>query len=540
MRSLQGKIVDPIARRSLTGEIRIEDGIIAEIKELQTAPDQYILPGMIDSHIHIESSMLVPSEFARLAVQHGTVATVSDPHEIANVCGEEGVEYMIQNGKKVPLKFYFGVPSCVPATPFETAGAELDEEAVARFLQREEIRYLSEMMNWPGVLNDDPGVLAKIEAAQKAGKPVDGHAPGLKGEKARKYASAGISTDHECFTKEEAMDKLKAGMKVIIREGSAAKNFEELVSLFDDYAGKLMFCSDDKHPDDLLRGHINELAARSLAKGYGLFDVLHATSVLPVQHYGLKVGLLQAGDPADFIIVDEPGTMNVLETWIDGVPVFKNGEVQFPEIEASVINHFTSYQVEPEHFVFRSEKEKQPVIVANDGQLITGRESAALPSKDGVVYADPQKDILKVTVVNRYEKAPPAVAFIKNFGIRKGAIASSVAHDSHNIIAVGSSDEEICRAVNLIMEHRGGISAVSGSREDVLPLPIGGLMSSDSGQQVAEGYERLSRMSKEMGSTLKAPFMLISFMALLVIPSLKLSDKGLFDGEGFEFVYSVG
>ena len=532
--------MDPIARRFFNGEIRIEDGVIAEIKELETAPDQYILPGMIDSHIHIESSMLVPSEFARLAVQHGTVSTVSDPHEIANVCGEEGVEYMIQNGKKVPLKFYFGVPSCVPATPFETAGAELDEEAVARLLQREEIRYLSEMMNWPGVLNDDPGVLAKIEAAQKAGKPVDGHAPGLKGDKAIKYASAGISTDHECFTKEEAIDKLEAGMKVIIREGSAAKNFEELVSLFDDYAGKLMFCSDDKHPDDLLRGHINELAARSLAKGYGLFDVLHATSVLPVQHYGLKVGLLQQGDPADFIIVDEPGRMNVLETWIDGEPVFKNGEVQFPEIEASIINHFTSYEVEPEHFVFRSENEKQPVIVANDGQLITGRESATLPSKDGVVYADPQKDILKVTVVNRYEKAPPAVAFIKNFGIRKGAIASSVAHDSHNIIAVGSSDEEICRAVNLIMEHRGGISTVSGSKEDVLPLPIGGLMSSDSGQQVAKGYERLSRMSKEMGSELKAPFMLISFMALLVIPSLKLSDKGLFDGEGFEFVYSVG
>ncbi|NBB77504.1 MAG: adenine deaminase, partial [Bacteroidetes bacterium] len=450
MRRVQGKIVDPIARRTFGGEIRLENGKIAEIKELQTAPERYILPGMIDAHIHIESSMLVPSEFARLAVRHGTVATVSDPHEIANVCGEEGVEYMIQNGKKVPMKFYFGVPSCVPATPFETAGAELGEEAVARLLQREEIRYLSEMMNWPGVLNDDPTVLAKIEAAQKAGKPVDGHAPGLKGEKAIKYASAGISTDHECFSKEEAIDKLEAGMKIIIREGSAAKNFEELVSLFEDYTGKLMFCSDDKHPDDLLQGHINELAARTLAKGYDLYDVLHATSVLPVQHYGLSVGLLQQGDPADFIIVDEPGSMNVLETWIDGDPVFRNGEVQFQKVEASVINHFTPYEVEPENFVFRSEKEDQPVIVAKDGQLITGRESTTLPVKDGVVHADPQNDILKIMVVNRYKKAPPAVAFIKNFGIRKGAIASSVAHDSHNIIAVGSSDGEICRAVNLI------------------------------------------------------------------------------------------
>lgn len=536
MKTVQGKIVDPIARRIFNGEIKIKRGRISEIREIDAVPDQYIMPGLIDSHIHIESSMLVPSEFARIAVRHGTVATVSDPHEIANVCGVKGVNYMIKNGNKVPLKFYFGAPSCVPATPFETAGAELDKHAVDKLLQREEIHYLSEMMNWPGVLNDDQEVLAKIKSALSRGKPVDGHAPGLKSDKAKKYASAEISTDHECFTKEEAVDKLNAGMLIIIREGSAAKNYDELVRLFDDFPDKLMFCSDDKHPDDLIRGHINELVARTLSHGYDLFDILHAAAVLPVRHYALNVGLLQEGDPADFIIVDHPKTMKVSETWIEGKPVFQNGQVQFRDVRAKKINNFTSYTVNPSDFALRSNSENQHIIVAKDGQIVTDRFQAKLDIIDGVVQPDPSRDILKITVVNRYEKKPPAVAFIKKFGIKNGAIASSVAHDSHNIIAVGSSDEYLSRAVNLIMKEKGGIAAVSGDLEDVLALPIGGLMSDDPGKKVAAGYERLSKMAKEMGSTLKAPFMLISFMGLLVIPTLKLSDKGLFDGETFEFV----
>lgn len=536
MKTVKGKIISPVEKRIFNGEIKIKRGKISEIREVDSVPDRFIMPGMIDSHIHIESSMLVPSEFARIAVRHGTVATVSDPHEIANVCGVKGVDYMIKNGKKVPLKFYFGAPSCVPATPFETSGSELDEHEVGKLLKRNDILYLSEMMNWPGVLNEEPEVMAKIEAALNVGKPVDGHAPGLKGEKARRYASAEISTDHECFTKEEAIDKLNAGMLIMIREGSAAKNFEELVSLFDEHADKLMFCSDDKHPDDLILGHINQLVCRTLSHGYDLFDVLHASSVLPVRHYGLDVGLLQEGDPADFIIVDHPDTMNVSETWIDGKPAFQNGKVQFRNVNAKTINHFTAYPVQPDDFILRSDRENQPVIVANDGQLITGKETLKLSLRDGIVHADPERDILKIAVVNRYEKQPPAVALIKNFGIKNGAIASSVAHDSHNIIAAGSSEKQISRAVNLIMKHKGGISAVWEDREDILPLPIGGLMSDEPGEAVAAGYERLSKMAKEMGSSLKSPFMLISFMGLLVIPSLKLSDKGLFDGETFEFV----
>ncbi len=536
MKTVKGILVDPVQRKQFKGEITIENGSITQINPIDEVPDQYILPGMVDAHIHIESSMLIPSEFAKLAVRHGTVATVSDPHEIANVCGKEGVDYMIENGKKVPLKFYFGAPSCVPATTFETAGAVLDVNDVRDLLERDDILYLAEMMNWPGVLNDDPDVLAKIEASKNLGKPIDGHAPGLKGEKAVKYASAGISTDHESYTLEEAIDKIKAGMLIAIREGSAAKNYDTLIELLGKYPDKIMFCSDDKHPDDLIRGHINQLVSRTLARGFNLYDTLHACSVLPVKHYGLNVGLLQTGDPADFIVVDHPESMNVLETWIDGDPVFSNGIVNFPDIASTRINQFYSYQLKADDFILKSNKTKQEVIIANDGELITGRKTFELPAENGRILPDPENDILKIAVVNRYKKARPAVGFIKNFGLKNGAIASSVGHDSHNIIVIGTDDEKMAQAVNLIMREKGGISAVHNNSEDVLGLPIGGIMSDDHGEKVASGYERLNQAALDMGSTLKAPFMLISFMALLVIPSLKMSDLGLFDGERFEFV----
>lgn len=536
MKSLKGVIVDPLNREQYNGEIRFDNGRIISVTKSESAPDRYIMPGMVDSHIHIESSMLIPSEFARLAVRHGTVATVSDPHEIANVCGMEGVDYMIENGRLVPLKFYFGAPSCVPATPFETAGAVLGLKEVEELLERDEIAYLAEMMNWPGVLNDDPEVTAKIRAALNRGKPVDGHAPGLKGDQARKYASAGITTDHECYTREEAIDKLKAGMLIAIREGSAAKNYDALIPLLEEYPDRIMFCSDDKHPDDLVRGHINELVRRTRELGYDLFDTLNAACVLPVKHYNLDVGLLREGDPADFIIVDHPDSMRVKQTWIDGKLVYSDEKVHFPDVESVRINRFNTSGITAEELRLFSDKESHDLIVARDGELITGRDRVDLKVEGGEVLADPGRDILKITVVNRYEKAKPAVGFIRNFGIKNGAIASSVAHDSHNIIAVGSDDESIARAVNLIIKSKGGISAVHGSEEDLLPLPVGGIMSDQKGEVVAEGYERLTKLSRDMGSTLKAPFMLISFMALLVIPTLKISDKGLFDGENFEFV----
>lgn len=538
---VSGILVDVHHRRQYKARITIKNGAIAAIEPDESAPERFILPGFIDAHIHIESSMLIPSAFARLAVQHGTVATVADPHEIANVCGKEGVLYMMDDGQKVPLKFCFGVPSCVPATPFETAGAELDAKAVAELLNRPDIYHLAEMMNWPGVLQDDAGVIAKIEAAKKVGKPVDGHAPGVKGDDARKYASAGISTDHECFTIEEALDKLDAGMLVQIREGSAAKNFEALIPLMQLHPGKLMFASDDKHPDDLVEGHINGVVRRALSLGYDLYDVLHAACVLPVEHYKLPVGLLRVGDPADFIITESLEELNIQETWLDGRPAWQSGKVMFPEVESRHINHFEAYHIAPHNLKVHSDNTSIPVIEARDGALITNKLMLELPRNGREVLADIAQDVLKISVVNRYKKADPAVGFIRNFGIKNGAIASSVGHDCHNIIAVGSSDAAIARAVNLVMDARGGMSTVredseKGFVEQVLALPIAGIMSDESGEEMGRRYQELSRTAREMGSQLHAPFMLLSFMALLVIPSLKLSDKGLFDGESFEFV----
>ncbi|WP_297336003.1 adenine deaminase [Algoriphagus sp.] len=530
------QFVDIPHRRIYPVELKINHGKIASIQPTFARGDlPFLLPGFIDAHVHVESSMLVPSEFARLAVVHGTVATISDPHEIANVCGVEGVNYMIENGNKVPFHFFFGAPSCVPATPFETAGAEIDVKGIEGLMSRPEILYLAEMMNWPGAVNQDPVVMEKIRIAQKYGKPIDGHAPGLMGELAEKYVKAGPSTDHECFTYEEALGKIKLGMKIAIREGSAAKNFEALIDLIDEYPEMIMFCSDDKHPDNLAISHINELAARAIAKGKDLFDVLKAACLNPIEHYSLPVGQLREGDPADFILVKDLEKFEVLATYIKGQKVAEAGKTLIPRIKNEVINNFhTSFKKE-EDFRLSASGTKVRVIEALDGQLITPEIEGEILIRNGFAESNPEKDILKITVVNRYEDAPPAVAFIKNFGIKTGAIASSVGHDSHNIITVGIDDASICRAVNLLIETKGGVSAVSGVKEEVLPLPVGGIMSPEDGYQVAGAYTRIDRMAKEMGSTLNSPFMTLSFMALLVIPDLKLSDQGLFDGRKFEF-----
>lgn len=518
-------------------ELEVLKGEIASIRPTFARGDiPYLIPGFIDAHVHVESSMLVPSEFARLAVTHGTVATISDPHEIANVCGMAGVEYMIENGNQVPFKFYFGAPSCVPATPFETAGGEIDASDIENLMSRSEIHYLAEMMNWPGTVNQDPLVMEKIRISQKYGKPIDGHAPGLKGELAEKYVKAGPNTDHECFTYEEALGKIKLGMKISIREGSAAKNFEALIDLIDDYPEKIMFCSDDKHPDNLAVSHINELAARAIAKGKDVFDVLRAACINPIQHYSLNVGQLRVEDPADFILVKDLEKFEVLATYIQGQKVAENGKTLIPSIKNEVINNFHTSLKKPEDFQIPASGKKVRVIEALDGQLITPEIAGEIILRDGFAESNLDKDILKITVVNRYEDAPPAVAFIKNFGLKAGAIASSVGHDSHNIIAVGVDDESICRAVNLLIDAKGGISAVSKKKEEILPLPVGGIMSPDDGYQVAEAYTQIDRMAKEMGSTLNSPFMTLSFMALLVIPDLKLSDKGLFNGQKFKFI----
>lgn len=542
--SITGNLVDIHQQNIYPAEIKVENGKILSITsnpKLQTS--NYLLPGFIDSHVHIESSMLVPSEFARLAVVHGTVATVSDPHEIANVCGMEGVEFMIENGKTVPFKFNFGAPSCVPATIFETAGAALDANDVEKLLQRKEIKYLSEMMNFPGVLNEDEVVMKKIASAHKLLKPVDGHAPGLIGEDAKNYIAAGITTDHECFTKEEALDKLQNGMKIIIREGSAAKNFDALINLLHDYPNQMMFCSDDKHPDSLVLGHINQLCARARAKGIDIFKILKAACINPVLHYRLDVGTLRKGDAADFIVVKDLENFEVLKTFIDGELVAEDGKSKVKSQKTTIINNFSCNKKSVEDFEIPLASYHSPlaipVIEALDGQLITNKLSFDPTIEDGKIVSDAARDILKIVVVNRYKEAPVAKAFIKNVGLNQGALASSVAHDSHNIVAVGVDDESICKAVNMIIEHQGGVSCVKDDLELIIPLPVAGLMSNEDGYHIAQQYSLIDKAAKDAGSTLASPFMTLSFMALLVIPHLKLSDMGLFDGDRFEFVKSL-
>ena len=542
--SLKGKLVDYWQKKIHTVEIKISDGKIFSIKDIaedNSAVSGFIMPGFVDSHIHIESSMLIPSEFARLAVIHGTIASVSDPHEIANVCGMEGVRYMIENGKKVPFKFHFGAPSCVPATTFETAGAELNSGEVQELLAMDEIFYLSEMMNFPGVLHKDPEVLKKIAAAKKLNKPVDGHAPGLRGDQAKEYISAGITTDHECFTAEEALDKLKYGMKILIREGSAAKNFEALIGLLNDYPDMIMFCSDDKHPDSLVANHINALCARAVKKGIDIFKIVQAACINPVLHYKLKSGMLREGDPADFIIVDDLEKFLVLKTYIDGTVVAEDGKTLIKSVPSTTINKFSCNEKKPDDFKIpvRDGNVDLPVIEALDGQLITNKLNIKLKSENGFYVCDKSVDILKIVVVNRYSDTPIAKSFIHNFGLQKGALASSVAHDSHNIVAVGVDEESICRAVNLIIREKGGVSCIIEKEEKVIALPVGGLMSNADGFLVADVYTSIDAMAKRAGSKLSAPFMTLSFMALLVIPHLKLSDKGLFDGDKFEILQGV-
>ena len=548
--SVKGNVVDIFSKKIFPGKVIIEDWKIKAVEHLSADQklSNFILPGFVDAHVHIESSMLVPSEFAKLAVVHGTVATISDPHEIANVSGLAGVEFMIENGKTVPFKFHFGAPSCVPATIFETAGAALNAEAVDLLLQKDEIHYLSEMMNFPGVLHGDDEVMKKIASSKKYNKPVDGHAPGLRGELAKKYIDAGISTDHECFTREEALDKLQFGMKILIREGSAAKNFEALIDLLNDYPDRMMFCSDDKHPDSLVEGHINLLCQRAVAKGIDVFKVLQAACINPVEHYKMNVGLLREGDAADMIVVEDLENFKVIETYINGELVAANGISKVKCEKSEVINNFNCYEKEVADFKYdpafggTNSKPQIEVIEALDGQLITNKIMVTPKIINDEIVSDVENDILKMVVVNRYKNSVVAKAFVKNFGLKHGAIASSVAHDSHNIIAVGVDDESICKAVNLVIKEKGGIALTPNPSSQVergaivLPLPVAGLMSNEDGYKIAELYTAIDKAAKDLGSKLSAPFMTLSFMALLVIPHLKLSDLGLFDGDRFEFV----
>ncbi|WP_326984429.1 adenine deaminase [Chryseobacterium sp. MYb264] len=533
--TIKSNLIDIVSKETYPAEITIKDNKISSIERISETLETYILPGFIDAHVHIESSMLVPTEFAKIAVKHGTVGTISDPHEIANVLGISGVEYMIDNARQTPFHFYFGAPSCVPATNFETAGAVIDAEHIDQLLDKKEIVYLAEMMNFPGVIYQDEEVLKKLESAKRHGKPIDGHAPGLMGEEMKTYFSAGISTDHESFGYQEALEKLQHGVKIMIREGSAAKNFETLIPLLKEFPDQIMFCCDDKHPDNLIESHIDDHVKRALKLGYDVYDVLRASSYNVIQHYNLPVGLLQIGDKADFIEIDSLEDFNILKTYIDGNVVAEKGESFLSSFEAPIVNNFHCSLKEPSDFKIKSNGEKIRVIETLDGQLITKEIHAESLIVNGFAESNPNEDILKIAVVNRYYDAPVATAFIKNIGLKTGAIASCVAHDCHNIVVVGTNDEDMCKAVNAIIRAKGGISLATETEEMVLELPIAGIMTNLPAEKVAESYIKLDQRAKELGSKLRAPYMSLSFMALLVIPELKLSDKGLFNGKSFEY-----
>ena len=534
--TVSGNIVDVVNKKIFKGTITVENGIIKSIQEDNTKDGPFIMPGFIDAHVHIESSMLVPSEFAKLAVIHGTVATVSDPHEIANVCGIDGINYMIENGKTVPFKFFFGAPSCVPATGFETSGAVINSKEIELLLKRDDIFYLSEMMNFPGVIYDDPEVHKKIEAARKLNKPIDGHAPGVTGEDLKKYFSTGITTDHECINKKEAVEKIKAGMMIQIREGSAAKNFNSLFELIDEYPDKVMLCTDDTHPNDLLKYHIGKLIKMGLDKGLNLFNLLRAVTVNVVKHYDLPVGLLQKNDPADFIIVDNMKDLNILETYINGDLVAEKGVALFTTKASRIINNFNTEFISAEEIIMRSNNKRTKVIEVIDGELVTRMSERTLHVTNGELQPDVGNDILKIVVVNRYKKERPIIGFVRNFGLKRGAIASSIAHDSHNIVVVGTNDKDIVTAVNTIIKNKGGICACLNNDIVDLKLEVGGLMSTKDGKIVAAEYEKVHNRAIELGSELKSPFMTMAFMTLLVIPAIKIGDKGIMDVNKFKYI----
>lgn len=533
---ISGQIVDVVKSRIFKGTITIYNGKIKNIVEDNNDESQIILPGFVDSHVHIESSLLVPTEFARLVVPHGSIASVSDPHEIANVLGVEGVRYMVEVGKKSPFKFYFGAPSCVPATTFETSGATLSSDDIEKLLSSDDIKYLGEMMNYPGVLFDDIEVVKKIESAKHHNKPVDGHAPLLSGDELKKYCYAGISTDHECSSIDEAREKINNGMKIQIREGSAANNFNSLIDIIKDFPEKVMFCTDDAHPHELINGHINRLVKRAINLGYNILDVIKAATLIPARHYNLEVGMLQENDPADFIIIDNFKDFNILKTYIDGVLVAENGKPLLPKVNIGTINNFVAEKVTADDFKVTDKGKDINIIGVINGELLTEKFVGRTKAVNGDLVSDTENDILKITVINRYENKKAAVAFIKNFGLKRGALASSVAHDSHNIVAIGCSDEALAEAINMIIENKGGFAVYDEEVKMCLPLPVAGIMTNDDAFKVADDYLKIKNLAKSLGSPLSDPFMTMEFMALLVIPKLKLSDKGLFDCERFELI----
>lgn len=535
LQSLKGNIVDLFNRDVTPGRLFFEDGRIVRIEKCNYKPSlPYIIPGFVDSHVHIESSLMLPQQFSRHALRFGTTAVVADPHEIVNVLGKAGYDLMVENGAGGEIKFYFSVPSCVPATPFDSSGFELDSKEVEVLfsIYSENIPSLGEMMNFPGVLNGDKEVTAKLEIAKKYGKRVDGHCPGLTGKDLKRYIESGISTDHECESLTEAVEKLERGMKIQIRHGSAASIFHKLIPLIQSYPDQLMFCSDDIHPDVFAIGHIDYMVRTAVQKGQDVFNTLRIASLNPVQHYGLDVGLLRPGDSADFLVVDNLEEFNIQENYIKGIPWISKTKEDKPHTPVSRANFFYVNRVKEESLQISRSSGMCKVIEVVDGSLYT-REKRYRLRKDS--FSETKPEVLKLVSLNRYHKDSPSIALLKNFGLRKGGIISSIAHDSHNLLVTGTSDPIIVELINWVNDCKGGIAVHDGSAIIGLDLPVAGIMSDQNFEFVKDKFDQLNRILKEMGSKLSSPLLSISFLSLLVIPELKLSDRGLFDVRKFEF-----
>lgn len=526
-----GVVFDPIKKEKFGARIQVDDGKILRIIEEPGIVAPLILPGLVDSHIHIESSMLTPSSFARAAVKHGTVAVIADPHEIANVAGVQGINYMINDANNSPLKFYFGAPSCIPASPFDECHTPFDYSIIGKLLDRNDIFFLAEMMNFPGVISKSESVLKIIAEAKKRGRPIDGHAPGVKGEGLNEYIKAGITTDHECFSLDEAREKINKGMKILIRDGSAARNFTALHPLIGSNTEAAMFCTDDCHPDELVRGHINLKVKRALELGYDVFDVIRVASVNPIRHYKLDVGLLQEGDPADFIVIDNLKNFKVLYNYIDGTDVLKIKEKQSL---AEKIDYVFPSQFDPVKLRVPARTRRVRAIEVVKNELIT--KQIIVENNDKMLVTKLENDVLKIVVISRYNTNEVAVGLIKGFGLTKGAIAASIAHDSHHIIAIGVDDISISKCINYILSSRGGICYFDGNKLFGLALPVYGLMTNRNAEEAAKAYEDINSRVISDGCTLDAPFMTMSFMSLSVIPEIKITPKGLFDVGVFNYV----
>ncbi len=511
------------------------------IKKIDEKCSNLIIPGLIESHIHIESSMLTPSRFAQVAVTHGTTAIVADPHEIANVLGLDGINFMRDDAKKTPVKIFFTAPSCVPATKFETSGAIIDSEKINLLLEEKDIVALGEMMNFYGVIHSDSEVMKKIKFAHKYKKPVDGHCPKLTGEKLNKYIKAGILTDHECTTLVEAEEKLGKGMKIMIKQGSYAKNLENIYPLAFKNSDFCFLASDDLEADDLLKGHMNLKLKEIVNLGINPFDAIRMSTFNPARHYNLNVGLLKSGDPADFVILNNLRDFNVLETYINGKLVAKDGKALFELPEVKKMNFFDIKQKNVNDFKINSNKKngviKVHVIGLVENQIITKKLIETLKVDNYEILPDLGKDILRIAVAERYGNNNLALGFIKGFMLKEGAIASSVAHDSHNIISIGFEKNDITRAINTVIEMRGGLTLVRNNQVLIrIALPIAGLMSDKPAEDIVKKLNRFYLILKALGCTLNSPLMILSFMSLPVVPELKLTDRGLFDVEKFGFI----